>query len=200
LEKYFLARNEIIVYKLVVDDVPTVKSKLEITCRLAGFSDVEKLAEFRAHDRNYGDEFVRKEKYLRALLDRLKAGHCCFLAEKGTKILGYVWIAFKELDCRDFNRKMVLEENEAVFYDGYVASSHRGKSIGSENNVKAIQHMRANGYKTVYVFVDSFNKISRRASEKSGGKIIGTIIYLRILSMTRLLLTPDLKTLTWKNA
>lgn len=189
IEKFFLAYKKNVIYEFDVKDVSMVKAETKIIFREAGLTDMEKLVEIRTSRRSFGEGFLRKEKYLIKVLERLKASHQCFIAERNSEILGYVWFAFGELYVNEIERRVVLREDEAILYDGYVSPFQRGKGIGPDIWSQSIIRLRRSGYRRIYGFVASYNKPSRRALEKINGKTKATVIFLKILTMKRLLQT-----------
>ncbi len=189
IEKYFLAYRKDVMYEFDVRDVSILKANVKIIFREAGPADMEKLVEIRTRHRSFGDIFFRKKKYLIKVLERLKANHRCLIAERNTEILGYVWAAFGELYLNEIERRIILREDEAILYDWYVSPFQRGKGIGPEIWSQSIIRLGRGGYRRIYGFVAPYNKPSRRALEKINGRTKATIVFIKILTMKRLLQT-----------
>ena len=158
---------------------------MEINVRQAGLSDIKKLVEKIANEKR----ILRgraKRKSITDLLQRLKAGHWCFIAEKTDEILGYAWIAFRELYISEIEKKMALKEDEAMFYDVYTFSLYRNKGVAKKIYEVAINYLRKNDYKKIYVAILQHNRPSRKVAEKFNFKAVETITFLKIFCIKNL--------------
>lgn len=181
IENYIVAHRKLILYEHDLLNVTVIEPKIQINVRQASLDDMEKLVEKSANERR-----VKKRKYMKRVLERLKAGHCCFIAERSDEIVGYAWIALQELYVMEIERKMSLKEDEAMFYDVYTFSIHRGKGIAPKIYEEAINHLRKNNYKKIYIAMLQHNKPSQRAAEKLNFKAVETITFLKIFGVKKL--------------
>lgn len=201
LQEFIIAFKRFIVYEFdlkerTLDAVDTTTeeqwSKLTppLEIRRADLDKMPTLAEMRTSDLNFGEDRVRKGNYTITVLERLRTGHWCVAAERGDKILGYLWIAFGELYDKATNRRAILREDEALIYDVYVASEQRRKGLMPRIVHQALDALRENNCRKAYILVEDYNKPSRKGVERSGGTAKATITRVKILNMNRLLLTP----------
>ena len=67
-------------------------------------------------------------------------------------------------------------------FDAWVSPAHRGK--GTYGNIKAfaLSHLRAAGHRCVHSIIVDLNRNSKRASQKSGGRRIGSFLFIRFLN------------------
>jgi ribosomal protein S18 acetylase RimI-like enzyme len=138
-----------------------------MTLRKVSLTDLKKLAELRTNEKSSGEHKVNKQKYFMTMLNRLKSGHCCFLAEKNNSFLGYVWVAFQELSAVEMNRTLVLDDKSAIIYDLYTFSAYRGLGVAPKVTEKALTYLKNNSYEKAYAVVDTQNKSSMLANEKN---------------------------------
>jgi ribosomal protein S18 acetylase RimI-like enzyme len=167
VERYFLSFHNFILYESDLDNLPLHVSKLDMNIRKADVSDLKKLAEVRTNEKTSGEHKVNKQKYLVTMLNRLKSGHCCFLAEKNDHFLGYVWVAFRELSAVEMNRTLVLDDKSVIIYDLYTFSAYRGLGVAPNVTEKALRHLKNNSIEQAYAVVDTQNKPSIVANEKN---------------------------------
>lgn len=209
LRKYLLAYEKVIVYEFHVQSASIAEAAWHARARIgtqlvfreAGPTDIERIAAMRTHGRSFGEDFVRRKKYTTTMRERLKASHRCFIAEKDSQILAYVWVASGELYDIDTERKLILKRDEAMLYDWFVSASQgiRGKGIGQAIWSYSVLRLRRNGYRRAYGLVSSYNESSRGALENINGKIKATLIFLKILAMNRLLQTSGSTDLDLRN-
>lgn len=122
-------------------------NKAEIRVRLAGAEDIQRFERF--------DDF-RGRKAARAL-ERFKASHLCFIAERNRKIVCYAWVAFHEKHIDVIERKIRLDPRSAYGYNEYTDPEYRGMGIFPAVLVTTSNYLSKNGIKQKYAIAYSHN-------------------------------------------
>lgn len=185
VERYFLTCKEKILYEYDLRGFPFQNPKIQMNVRQARLEDMEKLAEMRATEKNSSEHNVKQRQYFVTLLKRLKADNYCFIAEKNNEILGYLWIAVHELFNVEMDRNLLLSDTSVMLYDLYTFSSYRGLGVAPTIMEQTFKFLRENNFKNAYVFVDYFNKSSRKTNEKYS-KMIDVITSIKFFGFSYL--------------
>jgi ribosomal protein S18 acetylase RimI-like enzyme len=149
----------------------SVVNKAKIDVRLAYSSDVPK--------------FDRSKKFKEKAIERFKAGHLCFIAEKNGKIVNYIWVCFHEAYIDELERKIRIGSDSAYRYDAYTYPEYRGMGIFPIVLVKAADSLFQNGIKEIYDLVSADNFSSLRSYQKIGSRKMGEITLMKLLSLRR---------------
>lgn len=183
--KYLLDYQKIVFYECDTMHPPQTKPKLRLCIRQAKIEDMEKLVEMRTRWRMEGESIIKKRRYLRQVFERLKAGHWCFIAESvhSEEILGYLWVASRELYVCEIEMTMKFNENEAMFYDVYTFPPYRRKGVAQKIYEEVINLLRIRNFKKLYVAVLQHNKPSKALAKKLNFKPVKTTAFLKILGI-----------------
>jgi len=144
------------------------KSKLDI--------DVKQLTEETAHkllDITYDT--------LDTVLEWLRKGERCFIAEHETKIVSFVWAGYGNVFIPELQMSIPLNENEFYMYNGLTLSQYRRYGLQKEIISYMLNFHRENGFKTMMVSTSIHNTAAIgvvKSKFKGEKKMIITLIRL----------------------
>lgn len=115
----------------------------------------------------------RTEEQIQA---RLLKGHLCIVLKHGSRIAGYTWADFDEVN--DAACDYELRPGEAYLYDAFVAREFRGRGLAPYLRVESYRHLRLAGKHTFYSISDYFNSPAIRFKEKLNAEAIR--VYLQV--------------------
>jgi ribosomal protein S18 acetylase RimI-like enzyme len=115
----------------------------------------------------------RTPEQLRARMDK---GHLCIVLRQGSRLAGYTWADFDEVN--DAACDYELGPGEAYLYDAFIAPEFRGRSLAPYMRVESYRHLRNAGRHTFYSISDSFNRPAIKFKEKLNAEVIR--LYLQI--------------------
>jgi len=149
--------------------------KIHITSSL---DEIEGLIEQR--ERWYRNEAIR----------RFSDGDICFLARKHQQTVGCLWVAFNQKYLPHVEYLLRVDDETAIFNDGYVIPDYRGKKIfpylviSSLNNLK-----KKTSYKRIYSHVASKNWSSLIAHKNLNFEVIMIIRMIKFLGLKKHIVT-----------
>lgn len=168
IKKNIIVYTQVIIYEKRLDNIPSVNTKIDVSVKRASLDDIRKMFQ---RDKNN-------------LAKKLKEGHVCFIAERKGDILGYCWVAFRELYVREIDRKIKFKKAEACIYDVFVFPDYRRKRIYQKMLVEIFRFLRKKGYEKVFINVLSTNIPSKRGVEHVGFKRIKNVIFFRLFGLS----------------
>lgn len=115
----------------------------------------------------------RTEEQIQA---RLEKGHLCIVLKHGSRIAGYTWADFDEVN--DAACDYELRPGEAYLYDAFIASEFRGRGLAPYLRVESYRHLRLAGKQTFYSISDYFNSPAIRFKQKLNAEAIR--VYLQV--------------------
>jgi L-amino acid N-acyltransferase YncA len=112
--------------------------------------------------------------------ERLRAGDRFVLCEAEGRVVFYAWVMFGQLDlsCRNY---VPLTRDRAYTYKLYTVPSFRGRRICPAYYTFLKGQLREMGFRTVMAWVETGNKASIHAHQRSGLRAVGTIWHWRLL-------------------
>jgi GNAT superfamily N-acetyltransferase len=138
-------------------------------CRLRE-SDV---VDFLALSRQYNPDTFRTSDDVTSALDR---GHRCYLARNGPEILGFLWIAVREVNSPDLYCRFLLEADQIVAYHNFVRPDTRGRNLAPRLQAFALREAANDGYRRCYGYVLSTNEASIRSTRKLSARRVGSVV------------------------
>ena len=127
------------------------------------------------------------EKFRRGLAEkRVKQGNLCFLAYVDEKIAHYRWVAFGETEMPAQARaahiwKVRIDSNCAYSFDAYTSPEYRGLGLDPFIFKYVLDYLSKKPVSKLYAVVDKNNWPNIRAAKKKGYRLVGEIIFKRIL-------------------
>lgn len=156
------------------------RAKVDLTVTQASESDIDQLAAMVA--RRYGPTMAQlwpyKNQSVRDILQqRFRRGCKCFVAKIGTEMVHYNWIFFhwEEEVMGTFSSR--LQADEAICNDGYTEEVWRGKGVHTAVNSQMLSFLKHAGYRRAYTSVGTDSKSSRKALDRLGWEVYGTMLY-----------------------
>ena len=164
--------EELVMFELnLTDPINEIMSELLITIRLGSKHDINSFSK-ETYDYDEKGKFYS--------LDRMNKGDKCFLAVSQGRIVGYLWLMYGEMEL-DKNRLHIVLPNEKAFvYKGFVIDEFRGKRILYCIDQEIIKELRREGKTAMLTIVARDNRASIKARERIGFKEIGKIIQIRV--------------------
>ena len=112
------------------------------------------------------------------LLSRLQDGKECFGAKYGEEIVAFMWIDFKESNCK-WN-KFPLKDNEAYLYEMFTMKPFRGKGIAPYLRYRSYQVLKDLGRDKLYSYSDFFNSPAINFKKKLNVKFLKLGLYIEL--------------------
>jgi hypothetical protein len=111
--------------------------------------------------------------------ERLRAGDRFVMCESGGQIVFYAWVMFGQLDlsCRNY---VPLAPSRAYTYKLYTVPAFRGRRICPAYYSFLKRELRTMGFRSVMAWVETGNRASIHAHERSGLRSVGTIWHWRL--------------------
>jgi GNAT superfamily N-acetyltransferase len=149
----FIAKKDVTVRLLTDSDISTVEKKFE-TLKLVGIKE------------------------------RFQAGHVCFVAELDGEIVHTQWFSFGDMFLDAFSRRISLDPESAYAYDGFTLPDYRGLGMMGKTFSDALQYLYAKrGITHFYVATSHTNLVMQKLARRHGLREIGTVTYIRILTL-----------------
>jgi GNAT superfamily N-acetyltransferase len=110
-------------------------------------------------------------------------GHCCILAWRGARPIGYAWVALR-MEPEVSLCPVPLPTDAAYLWDLYVVPAERSSGVGSALAGARLRVARELGYREGWRMIEPGNRASLRTLVKSGGtaRIVGEVRYIKLLS------------------
>lgn len=165
-----------IIFELELKNIhPKAATDLQLSLRLAGKTDIDVMDE-EHYNYNSIDRQCSK--------DRLSKGDKCVLAVLDNKIVGYLWV-MKDCMALSPNNYILLSQNRAYTYRGFVVEEYRGKRIHAAMYNYIVNMAKKDGNRFVISTVDRSNKPARKTKSKDRADYeeIGKIFRLRFLGL-----------------
>jgi len=100
--------------------------------------------------------------------DRLERGDVVVVCHDESTVMGYVWLAFKDLWVCEARLFLSLTDDEAVTYDAFVFPQCRGKGLYTRIESAALAEAGRRGRKRVITCVESHNSNSLKTQLRLG--------------------------------
>lgn len=112
---------------------------------------------------------------------RIGRGDMCVAAHHADGVIAYAWLATGPWRLRDAGLEVRLTDAEAVIYDLFTVSRHRGQGIMQAIVAQAIDVARGRGIDRLYSRADDTNRRSIAAMQSVGFAKVATISAVRVL-------------------
>lgn len=106
---------------------------------------------------------------------RLGEGEVLAVARRGTDVIAYCWLTWEPVWVEEIRRVLLPEPDEVYAYDAFTAPEWRGYALFPALLGRLAALARAEGRKRVLVFALDRNEASRRAIERAGFQLFGTV-------------------------
>jgi GNAT superfamily N-acetyltransferase len=110
---------------------------------------------------------------------RLEAGHRCFVARHGGRLVHTCWVATGSAWIEYLATEISLTPDEAYSYDSFAAPGFRGQNLSPSQLKQMLHYLRDNGYRRSVGVVMPENARGRRAAEKLGYRTFGVMGYVQ---------------------
>lgn len=146
----------------------------EVSPRLPVTIDLLKTAEVNAYLK------LRPETAPREVVDRLNAGHWCFVARHAGQLVSTSWAASHRAWVRYLSCEIRLQPGEVYVYDSFTKPEFRGQAISPAVRTEMIRYFRAAGYRRMILGIVPENSPNLRAVRKVGFRAFGMRGYVGI--------------------
>jgi len=120
-------------------------------------------------------------------LKRLKNGDLCCAIVIGNKILGYLWISFKEkVYITEFEREIKFRSNTAYLYDGFISPNLRRKGLFKKILENTLLLLKVRNIEKVYVYTSVINDGVNKALRALYFKPVKIIKFVKIFNYKRM--------------
>ncbi|MHC4973239.1 MAG: hypothetical protein ACYTG3_13000 [Planctomycetota bacterium] len=106
-------------------------------------------------------------------------GARCLLQYDGDTLVGYTWLNASPLIHIMWGMHFNLPDDTAYNYKGFTAPAYRGKGFQPLRHLKILEHIRAQGQRRLFGYVDHLNLNSIRGVRKSGYRKVGVLRCVR---------------------
>jgi GNAT superfamily N-acetyltransferase len=106
-------------------------------------------------------------------------GARCLLQYDGDALVGYTWLNASPLIHIMWGLHFNLPDDTAYNYKGFTAPAYRGKGFQPLRHLKVLEHIRDQGQRRLFGYVDHLNLNSIRGVRKSGYRKIGVLRCVR---------------------
>jgi len=152
----------------LAEPLPTTKSQLPVTLRLATGDDLSRLKGLVA---------ASELAYFRR---RLAQGRYCFMALHDEEPVAYCW-ATTEVKLGVDNLKIELRPDDVYIDDTHTFPAHRRKNIQVALQTYCLEYMKSLGCRRAVLIIEEGNSASGRLFGKLGYKEIDHLSFRRIL-------------------
>lgn len=147
-----------------------VKTKLATHVKLADEEDISRLAkEFKIFRKGEAEK-------------RVKTGNLCFVACVGDEIAHYRWVAFGPTNVPQIWGKLRINRDSVYSFNAYTVPKYRGLGLAPFVFKKVLDYLNKKRVSKLYSLIDKRNKSALRAGQKQGYRLIGEIIFRKILN------------------
>jgi GNAT superfamily N-acetyltransferase len=129
-------------------------------------------ADFLAMNKRYNQGTFRSPADLTAALEM---GHRCYIARRGPELLGFLWIAVREVTSPDLKCRFLLEPDQIVSYHHFVRPDSRGRNLATRLQAVAYRKAAKDGFRRCYSYVLSSNEPSIRSMRKAFARRVGQL-------------------------
>lgn len=172
IRKNIVDYKQVVIYEKPLTNIPSINTKIKVSVKRASLDDIRKIYVKRARNKN-------------SLSKRLNDGHLCFIAERKDDIVGYCWVAFRELYVSEIDKKIKFNNAEACLYSVFVFPEYRRKRIYQKMLVEIFRFLRKKGHKKAFINVLSTNIPSQRGVEHVGFKSIKNVTFFRLFGLKK---------------
>jgi len=106
-------------------------------------------------------------------------GARCLLQYDGDTLAGYTWLNASPLIHIMWGLHFNLPDDTAYNYKGFTAPAYRGKGFQPLRHLKVLEHIREQGGRRLFGYVDHLNLNSIRGVRKSGYRKVGVLRIVR---------------------
>ncbi|MBI4526155.1 MAG: class I SAM-dependent methyltransferase [Deltaproteobacteria bacterium] len=150
-------------------ELPKSPSSDELTLRQASRADMNLL--LQDDDRPHAAEKLRR---------RFDRGDFCFIAlDAEGKLAHSRWATTGSAEIPELGMEIVLNREEAYFYDGYTRPDLRGRGIDGYIRLFIFNSTRALGARWIYSYVRGDNPVAFRAAQRWQQRL-GRVWYMRV--------------------
>lgn len=139
------------------------QSRLEVECAQLGPADLDDYMAFRP------------DQSRAAIQARFDAGHVCFVARRGGRIIGASWVCVGRAWIDELGCAVVLADDAYYVYDHYVSPEFRGRQVMGPIGTLRRAYIREVGcaWSIGVIWRENYAAFGRH--RKRGGAVIGTI-------------------------
>ena len=172
--KNIFSVTKVFIYELDLNDsIPKFSSELKLSYRFATKEDIDLM--------NY-ENYNYDEKAKKYAEERLKKGDSCVLALNNSRIIGYVWIIYDNLEISKMNF-ISLSKNRASTYNSFVLKEFRGKKVRNLMDNYIYEMLRKAGKRYLVCVIEKDNIASQKTRERAGYKKIWHINEFRFFGL-----------------
>jgi len=106
-------------------------------------------------------------------------GARCLLQYDGDTLVGYTWLNASPLIHVMWGMHFNLPDDTAYNYKGFTARAYRGKGFQPLRHLKVLEHIRKEGQRRLFGYVDHLNLNSIKGVRKSGYRKVGVLRCVR---------------------
>src|SRR3990170_2383269 len=161
-------RRVLWVTRSLEERIPDVKPRLPVTIGLLKKTEVDEYLAFRPN------------VDLSLIIDRLNAGHWCFVAHHRARLISASWATIHQTSSSYLAREICLKPGEVYTYDSFTSPDLRGLSVSPAIRVAMMRYFRDTGYQRMLGWVLPENKPSLKALLKVGFRPLGMMRYIKI--------------------
>ena len=172
IRKNIVDYTQVIIYEKPLTNIPSINTKIKVSVKRASLDDIRKIHVMHARNKN-------------SLSKRLNDGHLCFIAKRKGDVVGYCWVAFRELYVSEIDKKIKFNNAEACLYNAFVFPEYRRKRVYQKILVEIFRFLRKNGHKKAFINVLSTNIPSQRGVEHVGFKVIKNVTFFRLFGLKK---------------
>jgi len=173
-------RNNILEYTRFIKfersltNIPRIIPSIKIAVKPASINHIQKICA----------RTFRRRNCERKLAKRLRNGHICFIAEERKKqIVGYFWVAFREIFLSEIGKKMKLSNGNAYLYNAFVFPEFRNKKVFEKMLEEILRFLRKKQFTKAYIGTRASNIPSLRGIRRVGYKPKEVVTLLRVFGL-----------------
>ena len=155
------------------------EARIDISISQATLDQLENIS----HVHRSGEREERQEEFERYFND----GHLCFIAKIDSQIVNYNWTCLHSMPSpiEPYSPSIPLMADEAFCQTAFTVEKWRGQNIHAEVLNHMLRFMKDTGFRKAYTAVDSNNRSSFKAHERTGWDLGAIILYFVFIRSNR---------------
>ena len=159
--------RHVVLFERELVDVPTEYSDVPITVRQLEPADLPAYACFRPDG-------------VEEAAERLAAGHMCFAAWSGARIVAVSWFQTGSVRLPVLERELELDPRTVYGYDSWTDPDLRGHNIAAARGTHSLRMLGEAGYERVLSYVLPENRAGMRPPQKLGLRRAGVVGFFEL--------------------
>jgi GNAT superfamily N-acetyltransferase len=115
------------------------------------------------------------------LPDRFERGDVLVVCHDKSTVMGYTWLAFKDLWVSEARLFLLLSDDEATTYDAFVFPQYRGRKLYTRIESAALAEAGMRGRKRAFTFVESYNTNSLKTQFRLGKTQVMSVYSIHLM-------------------